>query len=183
MKRWIILVLLLVVIGLGFYFGYRRAFAPKPISAIASSTTSDREIVAKVKTQIDDTVTLMRSKVVVEYPYGLGTTINLRVPMEQAARLNCIENAYGLKEILFYPHRDNKTNKNILSCYYVWNNGDISGGGTDLTAQRFFRGHKSGLGFIAQWSINNDEVSIEYLVETNPEKVKQYIEEKKKLQQ
>jgi hypothetical protein len=180
MKRWIIVVLVLVGIGLGFYFGYHRAYKPKPIPAETSSTTSDREIVAKVKTQIDDTVTLMRSKVVVEYPYELGTTINLRVPMEQAARLNCVENAYGLKEIYFYPHWNSEFKKNILSDYYVWNNGDISGGGYNLTVQHFFRGHKSGLGFIAQWSVNDGEVSIEYLAETNPEKVKQYIEERKK---
>ncbi|MFB3895581.1 MAG: hypothetical protein ACE14V_04685 [bacterium] len=177
MKRAIIIILIVAAVGLGFYLGYQRVYAPKPIPANTSSSASDQQIVAKVKTQIDDIVAVIRSKVMVEYSYAVGTTINFKVSLEQSAKLNCIENPYGLKEILFYPHEDKETKNNILSFYCIWNNGEISGGGVDLVKQQFFRGHKSGLGFIAHWSINDREVSIEYLVETNPEKVKQYIAE------
>lgn len=177
MKRTILFILVVAAICLGFYFGYQQVYAPKPIPAKALNTDSEKEIVAKVKTQIDDLVTMMRSKVVVEYPYALGTTVNFKVPIEQSVKLNCIENLYGLKEILFYPHEDKEKKIYILSYYCVWNNGDITGGGTDLTKQRFFRGDRSGIGFIAHWSVKDNEVSIEYLIETNPEKVKQYISE------
>jgi hypothetical protein len=35
MKRWFIVILVLVVIGIAFYFGYQKAMAPKPLSKTA----------------------------------------------------------------------------------------------------------------------------------------------------
>lgn len=79
----------------------------------------------------------IKSKVKSELSYELGTEAELTLEMEEAARLICKDNSYGLNEILICP------SEGWLFQYLLWSSGNISGGGRNLKEEKFFHPYNS----------------------------------------
>ena len=135
----------------------------------------------------------IRSKVTVEQAYELDTEVELTLGMEEAARLTCGENPYGLEEILICP------SSGWLFQYCLWSNGNISGGGRNLRELKFLQAYPSATsvdptgkwkGFAEwqkilaplfwgkipvavseQWRLQEGKVILKYRIVTNPDEV------------
>ncbi|MHC4558011.1 MAG: M1 family metallopeptidase [Planctomycetota bacterium] len=112
---------------------------------------------------------VIRNKITMERAYKLGTEIELELEVDQATRLDCVENPYGYKEILICPM------KGTLYIWTFYTDGRLSGGGKSLAYGQSYA-YTRALN-IAVWDVKDDKVHIKFRVETEKEKIERAFKE------
>jgi C-terminal processing protease CtpA/Prc len=106
--------------------------------------------------------------------YELGTEIELMLSKAQAARLECGDNPYGLKEYLICPTSEFE-GQDILFIYCVLDDGQISGGGSALPrlAGALRQVGQTPCMTVASWTAEDDTVTVRFQVETDRAKIRE----------